>query len=43
MQVIHQIKNEESISRRTSVMCFNICVGRISRYLKEECFGRFGD
>jgi len=26
-----------------TVMDFNICVERISKYLEEECFGRFRD
>jgi len=43
VQIIHKNEDKESSSRETNPVNLIIYARRISRYLKEEYFGRFGN
>jgi len=41
IQVVYQNKNKKGVSRETGILDFDICAGRISKYLELEnwCYG----
>lgn len=43
MQIIYQNENKRSVGRRTNIVCFDIYIEIISRYLKEKYVGRLKD
>ena len=43
MQIIYKDEDKEGGSKRVDLVSIIICARRISRYMKEEYIGRFGD